>query len=252
MPNTLRMQIACRKQGEKSGELLLIAVFGRRRLGAHRWEAMGVKIGPYNIDYGFTGGDLSFRLTNCRAPIRGRLVSGRLAISVSEKITTTVETGGSTTTTNKGTFGASAKDGPTAAGESSDQNTTSDKRGDVREITRARALLDTSGPDENPSWRFEGEVKGACLVGLAPGDDNPPLAQLEFDQFPSGIEATFAVLPDDVELITVNPWKFDREFVPKIAVARKALRRELAKMCSTQNGTVIVDTASLGWTSALP
>lgn len=245
------MEIQVRKLDNKTGEMILIAVFGRSRLGAHRLEAMGFKAIPYNIDYGFTGGDLAFRLSNCRAPIKERLVSGHLATAVSEKITTSTEAAGSTITTNKGTVGVSAKDGPMVGGEISDQNTKSDKLAEVREITRIRALIHTSGSDDCPSWRFEGEVKGECLSGRAPGDDKPPLAVLQFDQFPSGIEATFSVLPNDVEVIAVNPGKFDREWVPKIAVARKALRRGLARMSTTESGTVIVAANSLGWTSHL-
>jgi hypothetical protein len=246
-----RMEIQVRKLDSNRGEMILIAQFGRSRLGAHRLETMGFKAFPYNIDYGFTGGDLTCRLSSCRAPIKGRLVSGYLATAVSEKIIRSAEAAGSTTTTNKGQAGVSAKDGLTVGGESSDQNTKSDKLGEVREITRIRALIHTSGPDDCPSWRFEGEVKGECLSGRAPGDDNPPLAVIQFDQFPSDIEAVFAVLPSDVEVIVVNPGKFDGQWVPKIAVARRALRKGLANMYRTQSGTVIVKTDSLAWASQL-
>lgn len=234
------MEVAIERLGAKAGELCLNALFGYSRLTAHSVEMLGLKLWPYRISYGFTGGDLSLKLKACRAPIASRLNSGDLPVSISEKITTTLEASGSVTRSIEGAGGLSTKEGASLGGKSSDQTTSSDKSGSVVEITHNRALIHASGPDRSPRWRFEAANKNACLSGRAPGGGNPPLAILQFDEYPASVEATFSILPNDVEVTALNPGGFDRKWIPELAAARHALRKSLAKSAAVLEGCVIV------------
>lgn len=235
------------KRQSGQGELLLYATFGRGRLTAHWLDGLGVKLSPYHIDYGFTGGDLDLRLSNCRAPRKDRMGPNAIPIASSEKVTTTNEAAGSRTSRNKGGVSASTKDGIGLNGEGSEERTQGEKSGASREFNHARALLHISGPDDRPCWRFETEIRDECLSGHAPGSGAPPLAILAFDAFPAGIEATFSVLANDVRIIETNPGRIDKDWVPRAAVAKRALKRYLANNFFRSGGSVIVERKTLGW-----
>ncbi|WP_342249018.1 hypothetical protein [Sphingomonas sp. OTU376] len=243
--DALNLSVEVPRLRSNKGELCLNATFGRSRLKAHWVDALGVKISPYYIDYGFLAGNFSFRLSGCRARAKDRLSPGNVPVLVSEKITKSTETAGAVTRTSKAGAGISIKDGPTVSAEDGDQTTSSEKSGVVAEITHVRALLHLSGPDDKPAWRIESVLKDTCLSGRAPGSGNPPLAILHFDQYPASIEATFSILPKDVDVTEINPGSFSKEWIPKAAVARRALRKRLASLATHGDGSVVVRTYTL-------
>lgn len=234
------MRILVENLNPKAGELCFQATFASTRITV-KAETLKIPLWPFQVSFGFLGGGLSFKLHGCRAPLQHRLVSGTIPTSVSEKIIAVYETAGTATESSDFTAGLSTKEGISLVGKGGDQIQTGEKSGTTTESVFNRALLHTSGPDDAPVWRFETAKNGTCLSGRAPGGGNPPLAVLHFDNFPATVEAVFSVLPNDVDVIALNPAKFDKKWIPQVSAARHALRQRLSKISVIVDGIMIVD-----------
>lgn len=238
------MRISVENLNSKTGNLCWQAIFASARLTL-KTETLKIPLWPFQVSFGFAAGDLSFQLSGCRAPLTNRLVSGTIPTSVSEKITVASELTEAATYTSEGSAGFSPKEGLSLGGKDGDQISTGEKSGSSLEVVIIRPLLHASGPDDSPVWRFEAAKNGTCLSGRAPGAGNPPLAILHFDNFPATVEATFSVLPNDVNVIALNPAKFDKKWIPTLSAARNALIKQLASISVINNGSMIVDSRSI-------
>lgn len=235
--DALRLKIHLAEDQKGLLRFLLNADFGSHELPSSHWVDCAET--KYRMEFGITGGHLFTRLRNGRASAARRLGQVKIPAKLSEQETVQSERLQERTASSSVKAGFSLK---AFFGEFFGTRSTKSEEKAAR--TKSRTvnipIVEPSGPEDEPRWKFTSPIEGVCLRGLAPGGGNPPLALVEVDRQPVEAVAAFVVEAKDLKVIGVGALEFDESAVATAAVAQKALPKELEGYFDTMGGRLLL------------
>jgi hypothetical protein len=222
----VRIEISIAER-QNSHVMMLDGLFATDSIPYSRRDIYGQESDKCQIEFGLRGGRLQVKLTNAKAPIRGRY---------NPPMPETYQASSTFSAARTQSFGSklSVKGFlPTFGFEGSDSETFSGEDGSEY----ARATMSASGPEDNPAWKFECGASTRHLSGRPPGRD-PPLSQLQECKGTIGAFAVFWVRPSDLTVVGIHPENFSDPVVRKrLAIIAQALPTLLRrKSFSEANG----------------